>query len=61
VDPGWRGPVRELLDGRHDSASACVVIASARQAELLAPPWTRGVLRHEVAAEQKIVYLRNVW
>jgi hypothetical protein len=33
VDPAWRGPVRELLDGRHDPAPAGrpVVIASARQ------------------------------
>jgi hypothetical protein len=30
------------------------------QAELLAPPRTRGVLRDEVVAERKIVYLRNV-
>ena len=28
--------------------------------ELLAPPRTRGVLRDEVVAERKIVYLRNV-
>ena len=62
MDPAWRGPVRELLDGRHDPAAAGrpVVIASARQAELLAPPRTRGVLRDEVVAEQKLVYLRNV-
>ena len=33
----------------------------ARQSsELLAPPRTRGVLRDEVVAERKIVYLRNV-
>jgi hypothetical protein len=62
VDPAWRGPVREPLEGRHDPAPAGrpVVIASARQAELLAPPRARGVLRDEVVAEQKIVYLRNV-
>lgn len=30
------------------------------QAELLAPPRTRGVLRDEVVVERKIVYLRNV-
>jgi hypothetical protein len=30
------------------------------QAELLAAPRTRGVLRDEVAAERKSVYLRNV-
>jgi hypothetical protein len=30
------------------------------QAELLAPPPTRGVLRDKVVAERKIVYLQNV-
>jgi hypothetical protein len=32
----------------------------AAMAKALAPPRTRGVLRDEVVAEQKIVYLRNV-
>jgi hypothetical protein len=30
------------------------------QAELFAPPRTRGVLREEMVVERKIVYLRNV-
>jgi len=64
-------PVVSQLAGNLRAETGSLVTASSSgesgelrmarpSSELLAPPRTRDVLRDEVVAERKIVYLRNV-
>ena len=66
---GWRAGANQRLVVRGETRSSNPVCSSGESgelrmarpsSELLAPPRTRGVLRDEVVAEGKIVYLRNV-